>query len=341
MVTLDAWFLNNLVCPADGTSLLWDGQRLHGACGHSYPVVDGVPVLLQPNVDQTHRSARESLEHAAQHQDNAAAPNENHADPAGLHPFVLRVLAATNGLMYRNLTPSEYPIPHIRLPAAQGEQWLLDIGCNWGRWSVAAARQGYRVVGIDPSLEAVLAARVVARQLGVSALFVVGDGRYLPFRTNAFDVVFSFSVLQHLSKDNVRVALRSIRRVLQPEGVSVIQMLNRIGVRSLYNQARLAFHEPDPFAVRYWTTRELYDTFASALGPSRVSVDGFFSANAQVSDLPMLPRKYQWVVQSSEKLRSVANRFPLLKHVADSVYITSSEAPGRLSEFDRYVTQVN
>lgn len=341
VATLDAWFLNNLACPTDGTSLLWDGQRLHGTCGHSYPVVDGVPVLLQPNVAQTHRSARESLERAAQHLTNVASPSETTTEPSGVHPFVVRVLAATNGLMYRNLTPSEYPIPHIRLPAAQGEQWLLDIGCNWGRWSVAAARKGYRVVGIDPSLEAVLAARVVARQLGASALFVVGDGRYLPFRTNAFDVVFSFSVLQHLSKNNVRLALRSIRRVLKPSGVSLIQMLNRLGARSLYNQARLAFHEPDPFAVRYWTTRELHDTFASAIGPSRVSVDGFFSANAQVSDLALLPRKYQWVVQSSERLRSVANRVRLLKHVADSVYITSSDDPARLSDVDKHVTQVS
>ena len=36
---------------------------------------------------------------------------------------------------------------------------LLDIGCSWGRWSLAAARKGYSVVGIDPSLGAVMAAR--------------------------------------------------------------------------------------------------------------------------------------------------------------------------------------
>src|SRR5690606_16516507 len=104
-------------------------------------------------------------------------------------------------------------------------------------------------------------------------------------------------------------------------GVSVIQMLNRMGARSLYNQARLAFHEPDPFAVRYWTTHELHATFASALGPSRVLADGFFSANAQVSDLELLPRKYRWVVQSSERLRRIARRVRLFTHLADSVYV--------------------
>jgi ubiquinone/menaquinone biosynthesis C-methylase UbiE/uncharacterized protein YbaR (Trm112 family) len=339
-VTLDAWLLDNLVCPADGAPLLWDGQGLHGTCDHDYPIVDGVPVLLQPNVDQTHHSARESLEYAMLHRDRSPNPSGMTNEALGVHPFVIRSLVATHGLMYRNLTPSEYPIPHLRLPAARGQQWFLDIGCNWGRWSVAAARKGYRVVGIDPSLEAILAARVVARQLGVEASFVVADGRYLPFRSDAFDVAFSFSVLQHLSKDNVRIALQSIRRVLKSNGVSVIQMLNRMGARSLYNQARLAFHEPDPFAVRYWTTHELHATFASALGPSRVLADGFFSANAQVSDLELLPRKYRWVVQSSERLRRIARRVRLFTHLADSVYVTSSEDAARLNEVEKHVTQV-
>ena len=51
-----------------------------------------------------------------------------------------------------------YPIPEIRLPESQGET-LPDVGCNWGRWSVAAARKGYAVVGIDPSMGGVMAAR--------------------------------------------------------------------------------------------------------------------------------------------------------------------------------------
>lgn len=345
MATLDPWFSDNLVCPTDGSPLKWDGQRLHGASGRSYPVVDGIPVLLQADVTQTHRSALASLEHAARasHTDPSpthASETQQVTPSSGVHPFVHRVLAATNGLMYRDLTPGEYPIPDIRLPRARGESWMLDVGCNWGRWTIAGARKGYNVVGVDPSLEAVTVARDVARQLGVTALFVVADGRFLPFKDNTFDVAFSFSVLQHLSKENVRTALRSIRRVLKSDGVSLIQMLNRIGLRSLYNQARLSFHEPHPFAVRYWTTRELHDTFASALGPSRVSVDAFFSANSQVTDLKFLPPKYQMVVRSSEKLRALTNRVPALRHIADSVYITSSEDPARLDEVEKHVVRV-
>ena len=83
--------------------------------------------------------------------------------------------------MYKDLVGNlrGYPIPAIGLPAAKGER-LLDIGCNWGRWTIAAARKGYRVTGMDPDLGAVLAARRVAEQLGVNAEFVVADVKVSP-----------------------------------------------------------------------------------------------------------------------------------------------------------------
>lgn len=55
-------------------------------------------------------------------------------------------------------------------------------------------------MGIDPSLKAIRAARRVARQLGVEAFYIVGDNRFLPFRTETLDQFFSYSVLQHLSR---------------------------------------------------------------------------------------------------------------------------------------------
>jgi SAM-dependent methyltransferase/uncharacterized protein YbaR (Trm112 family) len=352
VTTLDPWFAHNLVCPADLTPLRWDGKRLHADCGHSYSVVDGIPVLLRADVEQTHRDAAISLTRANEESTKAArtetaagdhSENGSSTISSTVHTYVQHVLAATNGFMYRGVTPTEYPIPSIRLPQASGEQWLLDVGCNWGRWCIAGARKGYRVVGIDPSLEAVTVARDVARQLGTEALFVAADGRYLPFRDNTFDVVFSFSVLQHFSKAHVRESLSSVRRVLRHDGVSLIQMLNRVGVRSLHKQAQtlLARKQLAEFDIRYWTTNELRNTFSSLLGPSRVSVDAFFSANSQTSDLAVLPAKYKLVVRCSEKLRAWTNAVPALTRLADSLYVTSSNDPERLQEVERHVLHVD
>jgi SAM-dependent methyltransferase len=191
------------------------------------------------------------------------------------------------------------------------------------------------VVGIDPSLEAILAARSIARQLGTTARFVVGDARFLPFRAHCFDVVFSYSVLQHFAKDNVRQALGSIRRVLKDDGVSLIQMLNGIGARSLYNRARMLFAERHPFEVRFWSVRELSDIFSAALGPTKLVVDGFFSANVQRADFHLLPGRFRALVDASDLLRGLTSRFPLLANVADSLYVLSGDNPARVAEIER------
>src|SRR5262249_51264164 len=131
-------------------------------------------------------------------------------------PVISYLVGATNGILYRHLIGSlaEYPIPILPLPAAQGDL-LLDIGCSWGRWSTAAVKKGYSVVGIDQSLGAVLAAKRLCDRLGIPFQGVVGDARYLPFKSEAYNAAFSYSVLQHFSKPDACLALREIRRTLR------------------------------------------------------------------------------------------------------------------------------
>ena len=52
-----------------------------------------------------------------------------------------------------------------------------------------------------------LAARRICRELGVDVQFVVGDARHLPFANSVFDITFSYSVLQHFPKEDVRITL--------------------------------------------------------------------------------------------------------------------------------------
>ena len=46
--------------------------------------------------------------------------------------------------MYAHLIGSlgDCPIPELCLPPAGADASLLDVGCSWGRWSMAAARKG-------------------------------------------------------------------------------------------------------------------------------------------------------------------------------------------------------
>jgi SAM-dependent methyltransferase/uncharacterized protein YbaR (Trm112 family) len=337
---MNDWLLKHLVCPRDHEGLELAGDFLE-CTKHRYPIVQGIPVMLLDEPAQTLPVARASIEAAenAKHStdppkyyvetlgisdEEKAALLEDSRNPSGVDPVVKYLVGATCGRLYSPLigTIQSYPIPELRLPKGNG-QLFLDIGCNWGRWCIAAGRIGYAAVGIDPSLEAVLAARRVSAELGIDATFVVADARYLPFVKDSFDVVFSYSVLQHFSHENVRKTLGEIARVLKTGGTSLIQMANLFGIRSQYYVARRRWKAARNFEVRYWRPTAMQQTFKQFIGRSELSVDGYFGLGIQASDVSLLPRRFQLVVRASEVLRRLSKRTPWLGRFADSLYVKS------------------
>lgn len=325
MFSTEEIFREWLACPRDKSRLRLDGESLKCEHGHSYPIIEGVPILLVSEVEQTHIEGMRAL--AIAESGDASSLAKFNLGPNDIDPFVGNVIAATNGSLYGHLVGklTEYPIPVLRLPAGNGKLFL-EVGCNWGRWCIAAARQGYRPIGIDPSLKSIRAANRVARQLGIEATFLVADGRFLPFREESFDQVFSYSVLQHLSRENVAITLAEIRRVLRPAARALVQMPNVFGIRCLYHQARRGFREGQDFEVRYWRPSKLLAAFEEKIGPSELSVDGYFSLNIQPSDVRLMPARYRAIVQTSEVLRKLSGAVPLLARVADSLYVDAVRA---------------
>jgi ubiquinone/menaquinone biosynthesis C-methylase UbiE/uncharacterized protein YbaR (Trm112 family) len=338
---MDEWLLQRLACPRHKGPLRTTGSgRLACDEGCSFPVVEGVPVLLLSQVEQTLWVAEASLRMA-----ESPSPDDplfvgtlgiSDEDREGLKaivasgtggeidPVVSSLVLATCGNAYRHLKGAvrEYPIPDIRLPPSRGDVFL-DLGCNWGRWCIAAARKGYRTIGLDPSLGAVLAAKRLARTLGVEAAFVVGDARHLPFASGSIDTVFSYSVLQHMSEESVEEVLHETGRALRAGGQSLVQMPSRVGVRCLYQQARRGFRKARGFEVRYWSSARLRRVFEHHIGPSSLSVDCYFGIGLQYSDLKYMPSHLKAIVRASEMLRRWSERFAPLRFVADSWYVRS------------------
>jgi 2-polyprenyl-3-methyl-5-hydroxy-6-metoxy-1,4-benzoquinol methylase len=228
-------------------------------------------------------------------------------------------LIKTHGNLYRGVELTRYPIPPFPLPEGQGRA-LLDVGCNWGRWTIAAARAGWRPTGIDLAKKSVGAARRVAGQLEVEVEYVVADARELPFADDAFDAVFSYSVLQHLAKEDVPRVVAEVRRVLRPAGVLWVEMPNARGALNLVRQARRGFSAGRGQDVRYWTLAGLRELFG-AIGPVSIIADGFLTINPQAADLDLLPPRSRAVVRVSEALRRASERVPPLVQVADSVVV--------------------
>jgi ubiquinone/menaquinone biosynthesis C-methylase UbiE/uncharacterized protein YbaR (Trm112 family) len=312
-----------IVCPRDQQPLQPFRGKLRCRLHHEYGVFEGIPILLVSEAQQTHLEGTRSL-HVSETGDTSQLRAFD-VGPEEIDPFVQDTIGATNGSLYADLIGKlrRYPIPRLRMPPGNG-CLFLEVGCNWGRWCIAAARAGYRCIGIDPSLKALRAAQRVARQLGIEAHYIVADGRFLPFRDQAFDRVFSYSVLQHLSPRDVRETLRAMKRVLRMGGSSRVQMANCFGLRCLYHQVRRGFRRALDFEVRYWTPRKLKRTFESAIGPSTISVDGFFSLNPQISDVELLSPRHRAVVYTSEALRRLSDAVRPINCVADSLYVSSS-----------------
>jgi 2-polyprenyl-3-methyl-5-hydroxy-6-metoxy-1,4-benzoquinol methylase len=307
-----------LVCPRDRQPLAAGADGLRCAAGHRYPVVGGIPVLLDNLLPDIHPYFEESRRAGLQ-----ATATTATAPVVGVDPFVQQEIVKTNGILYRGTEGglTRYPIPKFPLADGGGRK-LLDIGCNWGRWCVAASQAGFETVGIDPSLAAVQAAYRVSRQLGVAPEFVTADGRALPFPDASFDVVYSYSVLQHFSKEDARATIAEAARVVKPQGRVLIQMANLLGVRQLYNQLRdIIRGEDNVFRVRRWLPGELVSTFTELVGPASLTADGYFSLNAQPSDVDLLAPLPKAVVRTSEALKAVSRRVKSLALVADSVFI--------------------
>lgn len=285
---------------------------------HEYPCVGGIPILVvDDELEPTQAGYWAKPEQIRRVLEDEPPAVEGEA----VDPYVARLIVGTHGNLYGHLAGGlpRYPIPTF--PAGPGTGRLLDVGCNWGRWTLAAARAGYRAIGIDPSFEAISAARRIARQLRVEVDYVVADARRLPFDGASFDVVFSYSVLQHFSKADVAVAVGEIRRVLQPGGLSWVQMPNAQGPLNLVRLAQRGFREGDLFEVRYWRPGELRRTFGR-IGSTELSIDGFLTLNPQSDDIDLLPRRYRALVRASDALKHARFLLP----VADSLNVRSIRA---------------
>ncbi len=282
--------------------------------------------MLLEEAEPTHAECNRTMESARKPADNPSVKvSGTEFERSVIDPFVQKIIAGTCGIMYIPLIGkfTHYPIPDLRLPEGSGKNFL-DIGCSWGRWCISAARAGYHPVGIDPSLEAVQAARRVAKHLNVSASYLVADARYLPFTHNCFDIAFSYSVLQHFDKLDVKIALEEVARVLAPSGISLIQMPNLFGLVNIVFQIMGRNRDPELFDVRYWKPSDLKETFTRIIGPTDLSVDGYLSLNSQKSDIGLLPLRYKPVVALSEHLRRMSKRVPWLINFADSLYLCST-----------------
>jgi len=181
-----------LVCPesrqdvhrADGPMLVRDDRAV------SFPIVDGVPVLVAGGADAAEPSFRvDRLERLAAIE--------------GEHFWFGPRLALVERLLDR----------HGPAPGAL----VLDLGCGTGSLLDPLRRRGYRPLGLDVRPEGLASVR--ARD--PDAWLVQAEADHLPLRDGSVDAVVALDVLEHVDD---RAVLAEVSRVLRPGGLLVVSV---------------------------------------------------------------------------------------------------------------------
>jgi SAM-dependent methyltransferase/uncharacterized protein YbaR (Trm112 family) len=319
---IDDDLLKILRCPATGLSLQMDGDGLVSTDGTThYPVINGIPCLIPASVMPTHVGYEEIVVENEIYKKSKGYTDEQ------VQRFLDEMLVPTIGNLFRGVRLSgDYPIPDFSEFSLGGT--VLDVGCSWGRWSMAGAKAGHRMIGVDIQLESLFCARRLAQKLVPSdqPYFVLADARYLPFSDGSFDGAFSYSVIQHFSKTDAAAILGEIKRVMKHGAQSVIQMPNKKGIGSIVSIRRSHKSECVGFGVRYYSIDELISMFGEQIGKSEWFVDCFFGLNVHARDRKFVPAFRRWIIDIAELFLRVSRTVPVLGRLSDSIFVRSTKS---------------
>lgn len=185
----------------------------------------------------------------------------------------------------------------LELADVKPAEKALDIGCGTGYFTLALARAGAEVTGIDRAEAIVARARDNAHREGLEPEFVTGDAAQLPFPPESFDLVTSITSLCFAEAPE-RV-LREARRVLKPSGRIVIGELNALSPWALARRIKGLVRPSVYRHARFFRPAALEKLLAKSgfLITGRRTLLYFPPLNS-----PLLLSRYQWFERTGERL---------------------------------------
>ena len=101
---------------------------------------------------------------------------------------------------------------------------ILDLACGGGRHSLAMARLGADVTGLDIGPAAIASARRRAERAGLPATFVQGDVRQLAYEAEFDAVTLLFGCFTEMRREDAEHCLAGVARSLRPGGWFVLDV---------------------------------------------------------------------------------------------------------------------
>ena len=163
---------------------------------------------------------------------------------------------------------------------------ILNVGCGTGGFNAVAAAAGARIVGMDADAEAI--AICAAKHRSDRSAYVRAEAERLPFRDGTFDVVYCFSVIEHVA--SVEATVAEMVRVTRPGGVIYVHTPNAWSWWEGHYKVFWAPFLPGPLARAYLRLRGRPTAYLATL--RRLTVARLRRAFARAGAEPHAPRRH-------------------------------------------------
>lgn len=129
----------------------------------------------------------------------------------------------------------ESPPRNLFLTLISKDSKIIDAGCGFGKWVIYLRQNGYDIIGIDNSEQAISKLKDYDKSIKIE----IGDVLNINYPDNSFDVYISMGVIEHF-EDGPIPALKEAFRVLKPNGlifvsVPTVNIIRKVIRRSLRN----------------------------------------------------------------------------------------------------------
>jgi len=275
---LDRALKEVLACPACFSGLaVGDGDRSLEcrSCRRSYPVEDGIPVLLES------RGPARQLDELQFREGVAARHGSCGVDE------LLDVLSSYHCIPVMTREAERFSVRF------SPDRWIVDLGIGYG-WHWMSRKAGPRILGVDMSMGNLKIARRLLRDTH-DVVLVCADAARLPIRQRCIAGIWSVQVLQHLPDLALRQAQEEMNRVLDDRfflemcnlnPAFLLRLAYRVAFRKLHRHGRAGEIELNRLSAREWL--EIWRPFR----PGSTDVSVAYSELFFHPDLRIRPSRY-------------------------------------------------